>query len=650
MSEAYRDGNFVTTLLGTSSSDGVTPINVYVDPVTHRLLVDIDGGSGTVTSVSFTGGIISVATATTTPAFTVAGTSGGIPYFSSASTWATSAALAANAIVIGGGAGAAPATTTTGTGVLTALGINVGSTGAFVTFNGALGTPSSGTVTNLTGTASININGTVGATTPAAGTFTTGTINTSLTMADAANIVLSGGTANGVLYLNGSKVATSGSALTFDGTNLAVGTTTYSTIGGSLATLSLGGTNATVSGGIAYQVNGTVKAYQYVENNVLNHQAQSGVSQAFLVNGSEQMRLTSTGLGLGNTSPSYTLDVTGTGRFTNNIVLSGGTANGVLYLNGSKVATSGSALTFDGTNLKLGTTSSTNKLLIDTAVSNAGSIQLPRGAFIGFSNAADNANSEYIYANGGNLELGINGSTQLDLNSSGLEVKQSQLIGYSSYAGIGTNGLAVAGNVGIGTSSPSTKLTVRGVTFTDNGVTGGASGLVYALSASNGSNFGQIGNTGTRWSLGYGPSLTALGTEVLTWNSSDNVGIGTSSPSYKLDVSGTGHFTKTVSFDEFDNGNSSTADTIDWTQGNKQKSTLTGNCTYTFTAPGSPTSLVFKLVQDATGSRTVTWPAAVHWSGGTAPTLTTTANKVDIITFYYDGTTYFGNSTLNFTA
>jgi hypothetical protein len=38
---------------------------------------------------------------------------------------------------------------------------------------GALGTPSSGTVTNLTGTASININGTVGATTAAAGTFTT---------------------------------------------------------------------------------------------------------------------------------------------------------------------------------------------------------------------------------------------------------------------------------------------------------------------------------------------------------------------------------------------------------------------------------------------------------------------------------------------
>ncbi len=38
-----------------------------------------------------------------------------------------------------------------GTGVLTALGVNVGSAGAFVTFNGALGTPSAGTLTNATG-------------------------------------------------------------------------------------------------------------------------------------------------------------------------------------------------------------------------------------------------------------------------------------------------------------------------------------------------------------------------------------------------------------------------------------------------------------------------------------------------------------------
>jgi hypothetical protein len=74
-------------------------------------------GSGTVTSVAqtFTGGLISVAgspiTSAGTLALTVAGTSGGVPYFSSASTWASSAALAIDCLVIGGGAGAAPITT-----------------------------------------------------------------------------------------------------------------------------------------------------------------------------------------------------------------------------------------------------------------------------------------------------------------------------------------------------------------------------------------------------------------------------------------------------------------------------------------------------------------------------------------------------------
>jgi hypothetical protein len=92
------------------------------------LLASATGATGSVTSVaqSFTGGLISVSgspiTTSGTLALTVAGTSGGVPYFSSSSTWATSAALALNSIVLGGGAGAAPATTTTGTGVVTAIG------------------------------------------------------------------------------------------------------------------------------------------------------------------------------------------------------------------------------------------------------------------------------------------------------------------------------------------------------------------------------------------------------------------------------------------------------------------------------------------------------------------------------------------------
>ena len=141
-------GAFPTTLAVTASTSLTLPTSGYVissatnftNPVTgtpsSTTYLRGDGSwatAGTVTSVGFTGGIISVATATTTPAFTVAGTSGGIPYFSSASTWATSGALTSNAIVVGGGAGAAPSTVTTGTGVLTAISNNVNSAGGLVT-------------------------------------------------------------------------------------------------------------------------------------------------------------------------------------------------------------------------------------------------------------------------------------------------------------------------------------------------------------------------------------------------------------------------------------------------------------------------------------------------------------------------------------
>lgn len=47
MAEAKRDENFVTTLLAVSSVDGVTPITLYANPTTHRLLVDLAGGGGT---------------------------------------------------------------------------------------------------------------------------------------------------------------------------------------------------------------------------------------------------------------------------------------------------------------------------------------------------------------------------------------------------------------------------------------------------------------------------------------------------------------------------------------------------------------------------------------------------------------------------
>ena len=124
-------------------------------------------GSGTVTSVSFTGGIVTVANGTTTPALTVAGTSGGIPYFSSGTTWASSAALTQYGVVYGGGAGAAPVATAAGTTgqVLTAT------TGGAPTW----ATPASGgTVTSVSVVSANGFAGTVAtATTTPAITLTT---------------------------------------------------------------------------------------------------------------------------------------------------------------------------------------------------------------------------------------------------------------------------------------------------------------------------------------------------------------------------------------------------------------------------------------------------------------------------------------------
>ena len=56
------------------------------------------------------------------------------------------------------------------------------------------------------------------------------------------------------------------------------------------------------------------------------------------------------------------------------------------------------------------------------------------------------------------------------------------------------------------------------------------------------------------------------------------------------------------------------------------------------------------LKQDATGSRTVSWPAALKWVGGVEPTLSTAANAIDIISLTTTdaGSTYFATSLLDF--
>jgi hypothetical protein len=91
-----------------------------------------------------------------------------------------------------------------------------------------------------------------------------------------------------------------------------------------------------------------------------------------------------------------------------------------------------------------------------------------------------------------------------------------------------------------------------------------------------------------------------------------------------------------------DNGNSGTATlTPNAASGSVQKYTLTGNITLSaFGTPLAGQSLTLILVQDGTGSRTLT--STMKWSGGTK-TLSTAASSIDIVTIYYDGTNYYAS-------
>lgn len=90
--------------------------------------------------------------------------------------------------------------------------------------------------------------------------------------------------------------------------------------------------------------------------------------------------------------------------------------------------------------------------------------------------------------------------------------------------------------------------------------------------------------------------------------------------------------------------NSSTAITLDLTNGTVQIITLTGNCTFTFPTATAGKGFTLLLKQDATGSRTVTWPASVKWPASTAPTITSTASKGDKYVFVGDGTYWWGSN------
>jgi len=160
---------------------------------------------------------------------------------------------------------------------------------------------------------------------------------------------------------------------------------------------------------------------------------------------------------------------------------------------------------------------------------------------------------------------------------------------------------------------------------------------------------GTIG-TGTWQGTAIGDTYISSAT---TWNAALQDVVDDTSPALGGDlVAGDFNITGlgSVGFtQELDNGSKSASFSIDFGTDQKQKVTLTAN-TMTLTLDttfGRVGNYVLKIVNG--GLATLTWASesgSIFWPGGTAPDLT--ASGTDIVSFYFDGTNWYGVGSLDF--
>jgi hypothetical protein len=321
-------------------------------------------------------------------------------------------------------------------------------------------------------------------------------------------------TSGGVVYASSTSALATGSALNFDGSKLLV-----SSSGEQVKLLSSGDFTTTGTGYIRWYDSGGAKGYigyagtanqfdlQTGAGMNLNFNAVGGTT-TFAVSNAEQMRLTTTGLGIGTSSPSAKLDLVGIMQWQ----ATAGTVLGKLTYSGGEpviLANTGLGLRFFTNNTQAAVIDSSGNLglgVTPSAWSTSGSYAALQIGAVGLYGRAAASNELYLTSNAFNSATGFKyiytaSATRYDQDT-------GKHIWYNAPSGTAGNAITftqamtldASGNLGVGVTSPSAKLHVAGAT--SNAAISNAMALTQG---------GAGAGTGSSLYIGYGTTIGQYG-------------------------------------------------------------------------------------------------------------------------------------------